>query len=174
MAYGVFPGQGSNPCLLRWQADSSPLSHQEGPYFLLFTFLSSLHLLLLCCPVYFLPPLTCASSFLSFLSWLLRASSLGLVVPVDLGWVGWLPFSPFRAAFLLLQHHLVLVSLFIFKFLFTYYWSVIALQCFPSFCYTKTWISYMCIDVPSLFSLPPTLPLISLFRSQSTGLVFHW
>ena len=25
---GIFPAQGSNPCLLRWQADSLPLSHQ--------------------------------------------------------------------------------------------------------------------------------------------------
>ena len=25
---GIFPDQGSNPCLLHWQADSSPLSHQ--------------------------------------------------------------------------------------------------------------------------------------------------
>ena len=28
---GVFPGQGSNPCLLHWQADSLPLSHQGSP-----------------------------------------------------------------------------------------------------------------------------------------------
>ena len=25
---GIFPTQGSNPCLLHWQADSLPLSHQ--------------------------------------------------------------------------------------------------------------------------------------------------
>ena len=25
---GIFPSQGSNPCLLHWQADSLPLSHQ--------------------------------------------------------------------------------------------------------------------------------------------------
>ena len=25
---GIFLTQGSNPCLLRWQVDSSPLSHQ--------------------------------------------------------------------------------------------------------------------------------------------------
>ena len=31
-ACGVFPDQGSHPRLLRWQADSSPLSHQESPY----------------------------------------------------------------------------------------------------------------------------------------------
>ena len=30
-ARGILLGQGSNPCLLRWQADSLPLSHQECP-----------------------------------------------------------------------------------------------------------------------------------------------
>ena len=34
-ACGIFLDQGSNPCLLRWQADSLPLSHQESPKFLL-------------------------------------------------------------------------------------------------------------------------------------------
>ena len=28
-ACGIFLNQGSNPCLLHWQADSLPLSHQE-------------------------------------------------------------------------------------------------------------------------------------------------
>ena len=28
---GIFSTQGSNPCLLQWQADSSPLSHQGSP-----------------------------------------------------------------------------------------------------------------------------------------------
>ena len=27
-ACGIFPDQGSNPCLLHWQADSQPLRHQ--------------------------------------------------------------------------------------------------------------------------------------------------
>jgi len=27
-AYGIFSDQGLSPCLLHWQADSSPLSHQ--------------------------------------------------------------------------------------------------------------------------------------------------
>ena len=27
-AHGIFPDQGSNPCLLHWQVDSLPLSHQ--------------------------------------------------------------------------------------------------------------------------------------------------
>ena len=27
----VFPDQGLNPCLLHWQADSLPLSHQGSP-----------------------------------------------------------------------------------------------------------------------------------------------
>ena len=30
-ARGVFPYQGSNPCLMHWQADSLPLSHQGSP-----------------------------------------------------------------------------------------------------------------------------------------------
>ena len=28
---GIFPDQGSNPCPLHWQVDSSPLSHQGSP-----------------------------------------------------------------------------------------------------------------------------------------------
>ena len=28
---GIFPSQGSNPCLLHWQADSLPLHHLESP-----------------------------------------------------------------------------------------------------------------------------------------------
>ena len=28
---GIFPDQGSNPCLLPWQVDSSPLTHQGSP-----------------------------------------------------------------------------------------------------------------------------------------------
>ena len=28
---GIFLTQGLNPCLLYWQTDSLPLSHQEGP-----------------------------------------------------------------------------------------------------------------------------------------------
>ena len=31
VACGIFPDQGSNPCLLHWQADSLPLSHQGSP-----------------------------------------------------------------------------------------------------------------------------------------------
>ena len=30
-ARGIFPNQGSNPCLLHWQVDSIPLIHQESP-----------------------------------------------------------------------------------------------------------------------------------------------
>ena len=30
-ACGIFPDQGSNPCLLHWQADSQPLHHQGSP-----------------------------------------------------------------------------------------------------------------------------------------------
>ena len=29
--WDLFPDQGSNPCLLHWQADSLPLSHQGSP-----------------------------------------------------------------------------------------------------------------------------------------------
>ena len=31
-ACGIFPDQGSNPCLLHWQMDSLPLSHQGSPW----------------------------------------------------------------------------------------------------------------------------------------------
>ena len=31
-ACGTFPDQGSDLCLLRWQVDASPLSHQESPH----------------------------------------------------------------------------------------------------------------------------------------------
>ena len=31
VARGIFPDQGSNPCPLRWQADSQPLRHQGSP-----------------------------------------------------------------------------------------------------------------------------------------------
>ena len=34
-ACGIFPDQGSNPCPLRWQADSQPLRHQGSPWTLL-------------------------------------------------------------------------------------------------------------------------------------------
>ena len=33
VACGIFPHQGSNPCLLHWQADSQPLCHQGSPLF---------------------------------------------------------------------------------------------------------------------------------------------
>ena len=31
VACGIFPDQGLNPCLLHWQADSLPLSHEGSP-----------------------------------------------------------------------------------------------------------------------------------------------
>ena len=39
-ACGIFPAQGSNPCLLHWQVNSLPLSHQEipGPVHVFFFF----------------------------------------------------------------------------------------------------------------------------------------
>ena len=33
VACGIFPDQGSNPCLLHQQADSQPLCHQGSPFF---------------------------------------------------------------------------------------------------------------------------------------------
>ena len=36
-ACGIFPDQGSNPCLLNWQADSQPLHHQGSPFLALLT-----------------------------------------------------------------------------------------------------------------------------------------
>ena len=38
VAYGIFPGQGSNPCPLHWQADSQPLRHQGSPCDISFNF----------------------------------------------------------------------------------------------------------------------------------------
>ena len=35
-ACGIFPDQGSNPCLLHWQADSQPLRRQGSPVYLFF------------------------------------------------------------------------------------------------------------------------------------------
>ena len=50
-ACGIFPDQGSNPCPLRWQADSQPLHHQGSPpahfltclFFLILKFMSCLY-----------------------------------------------------------------------------------------------------------------------------------
>ena len=39
-AYGIFLDQGSNLCLLHWQADSLPLSHQGNPELILNYWLS--------------------------------------------------------------------------------------------------------------------------------------
>ena len=33
-ACGIFPDQRSNPCLLHWQVDSLPLSHQGSPVYI--------------------------------------------------------------------------------------------------------------------------------------------
>ena len=41
-ARGIFPDRGSNLCLLHWQADSSPLSHQGSPVAVFFFSLRSL------------------------------------------------------------------------------------------------------------------------------------
>ena len=37
VACGTFPGEGSNPRLLHWLAESSPLSHQGSPHFTIVT-----------------------------------------------------------------------------------------------------------------------------------------
>ena len=42
VACGIFPDQGSNPCTLRWQADSQPLRHQGSPQSLCFNKLSGI------------------------------------------------------------------------------------------------------------------------------------
>ena len=41
LACGIFPDQGLNPCLLHWQADSLPLSHQGSPR-LIFYFMEAI------------------------------------------------------------------------------------------------------------------------------------
>ena len=38
VACGIFPDQGSNPCLLHWQADSQPLRHQGSPSVFLYPY----------------------------------------------------------------------------------------------------------------------------------------
>ena len=45
-ACGIFPGQGSNPCLLYWQADSQPLRHQGSPKDCFFNFIFKFKLIL--------------------------------------------------------------------------------------------------------------------------------
>ena len=39
IAHGIFPEQGSNPCLLHWQVDSIPLSHPGSLVTALFIYL---------------------------------------------------------------------------------------------------------------------------------------
>ena len=39
MAYGIFPDQGLDLCLLHWQVDSYPLYHQGSPPFNLYLFI---------------------------------------------------------------------------------------------------------------------------------------
>ena len=65
-ARGIFPDQGSNPCRLRWQADSQPLSHQGSPLSSFFIFL--LPLLLFFGKIFSLLFFLFYFSFSSFLS----------------------------------------------------------------------------------------------------------
>ena len=37
VAYEIFPDQGLKPCLLNWQADPLPLSHQGHPCYIFLT-----------------------------------------------------------------------------------------------------------------------------------------
>ena len=43
----IFPDQGSNPCPLRWQADSQPLRHQGSPAGMIFFLLINLFMAVL-------------------------------------------------------------------------------------------------------------------------------
>ena len=45
---GIFPTQGSNPCLLHWQADSVPLSHLGSPCWFLASSSAKNYILLRC------------------------------------------------------------------------------------------------------------------------------
>ena len=47
-ACGIFPDQGSNPCSLRWQADSQPLRHQGSPIAFFFFFDPGSYILFTC------------------------------------------------------------------------------------------------------------------------------
>ena len=51
-------------------------------------------------------------------------------------------------------------------------WSIIALQCCVSFCYTTMWISYMYTSIPSLFRLPPTHPHSTCLNHHRAHLSF--
>ena len=43
-ACGIFPDQGSTPCLLHWQADSLPLRHQGSPLYTILMGMEKNHL----------------------------------------------------------------------------------------------------------------------------------
>ena len=54
-------------------------------------------------------------------------------------------------------------------------WSIIAVQCCFSFCYTTALVSYIYMYIPSLLSLPPTPPPAHPSRSsQSTRVSSLW
>ena len=46
-AHGIFSDQGSNPCLLHWQADSLPLSHCRSPVRFLNSFIKLFFILVI-------------------------------------------------------------------------------------------------------------------------------
>ena len=51
---GIFPGQGSNPCPLHWQAASQPLRHQGSPFFYLKKFFLNNYFFILITLFYFI------------------------------------------------------------------------------------------------------------------------
>ena len=57
--------------------------------------------------------------------------------------------------------------------LFIFNWKTIALQYCVSFCCTTAWISFMCMYIPSLSRLLPTLPRRAITEQQTELPVLH-
>ena len=62
-ACGIFPDQGSNPCPLRWQADSQPLHHQGSPLLVLLISIVSVW-----CSPFFIPDINNSCIFFLVIS----------------------------------------------------------------------------------------------------------